>query len=127
MLVVTHRIQLGRAICADIGIDWIEERRTSETQGLLGFGLCIDSLHPESQARFNPQDWKGAILIFDELEQIIWHLLNSVTCSEKRVIILEQLKELIQTVHATGGLIIGQDADLSDVSVKYLLGWWRHQ
>jgi len=122
VLVVTHRIQLGRAICADIGIDWIEERRTSATQGLLGFGLCIDSLHPESQARFNPQDWKGAIIIFDELEQIIWHLLNSLTCSEKRVIILEQLKELIQTIHSTGGLIIGQDADLSDVSVKYLLG-----
>ncbi len=122
VLVVTHRIQLGRAICADIGIDWIEERRTSVTQGLLGFGLCIDSLHPESQARFNPQEWHNAILIFDELEQIIWHLLNSVTCSEKRVLILEQLKELIQTVHSTGGLIIGQDADLSDVSVKYLLG-----
>ncbi|CAA9565375.1 DNA primase [uncultured Synechococcales cyanobacterium] len=122
VLVVTHRIQLGRAICADIGIDWIEERRTSMTQGLLGFGLCIDSLHPESQARFNPQDWREAIIIFDELEQIIWHLLNSVTCSEKRVLILEQLKELLQTVHSTGGLIIGQDADLSDVSVKYLLG-----
>lgn len=119
---ITHRIQLGRAICADIGIDWIEERRTSQTQGLLGFGLCIDSLHPQSQARFNPKDWKGAIIIFDELEQIIWHLLNSSTCYEKRVMILEQLKELIQTVHASGGLIIGQDADLSDVSAKYLLG-----
>jgi len=122
VLVITHRIQLGRAICADLGIDWIEERRTSQTQGLLGFGLCIDSLHPESQARFNPQDWKGAILIFDELEQILWHVLNSSTCYEKRVLILENLRELIQTVHTSGGLIIGQDADLSDVSVKYLLG-----
>lgn len=122
VLVITHRIQLGRAICSAIGIDWIEERRTSATGGILGFGLCIDSLHPESQARFNPQDWKGAIIVFDELEQILWHALNSSTCYEKRVIILEQLKELVQTVYTTGGLIIGQDADLSDVSVKYLLG-----
>lgn len=122
VLVITHRIQLGRAICNSIGIDWIEERSTSETQGLLGFGLCIDSLHPTSQARFNPQDWNGAIIIFDELEQIVWHVLNSSTCFEKRITILETLKELIQTVYSTGGLIIGQDADLSDVSVKYLLG-----
>lgn len=122
VLLVTHRIQLGRAICSAIGIDWIEERWTSQMQGLLGFGLCIDSLHPESQARFNPEDWRGAILVFDELEQILWHVLNSSTCYEKRVLILENLKELIQLVHATGGLIIGQDADLSDVSIKYLLG-----
>lgn len=122
VLLVTHRIQLGRAICSAIGIDWIEERWTSATQGILGFGLCIDSLHPESQARFNPQDWRGAIVVFDELEQILWHVLNSYTCYEKRVNILETLKELIETVYSTGGLIIGQDADLSDVSVKYLLG-----
>lgn len=122
VLLVTHRIQLGRAICSSIGIDWIEERWTSATQGILGFGLCIDSLHPESQARFNPQDWKGAIIICDELEQILWHVFNSSTCYEKRVTILETLKELIETVYSTGGLIIGQDADLSDVSVKYLLG-----
>jgi len=122
VLLVTHRIQLGRAICSAIGIDWIEERHTSETLGIFGFGLCIDSLHPESQARFNPQDWRGAIVIFDELEQILWHALNSSTCYEKRAVILENLKELIQTVHDTGGLIIGQDADLSDVSIRYLLG-----
>ena len=122
VIVITHRIQLGRSICAGLGIDWIEEMHQSETRGLLGFGLCIDSLHASSQARFNPQDWRGAILILDELEQIIWHALNSQTCFEKRVLILETLKELIQTVYNSDGLIIGQDADLSDVSVNYLMG-----
>uniref|UniRef100_B8HZA8 DUF3854 domain-containing protein n=1 Tax=Cyanothece sp. (strain PCC 7425 / ATCC 29141) TaxID=395961 RepID=B8HZA8_CYAP4 len=122
VIVITHRIQLGRSICAGLGLDWIEEMHQSETRGLLGFGLCIDSLHPSSQARFNPQDWRGAIVILDELEQIVWHALNSQTCYEKRVLILETLKELIQTVYNSGGLIIGQDADLSDVSVNYLLG-----
>jgi hypothetical protein len=126
VLVITHRIQLGRAICESIGIDWIETIRDpvsagSETQGLLGYGLCIDSLHPASQARFNPQMWKGAIVILDEVEQVLWHALNSLTCYEHRVKILETLRELVQVVLASNGLLIAQDADLSDVSVDYLL------
>lgn len=122
VLVITHRIQLGRAICNSIGIDWIEEVKESETQGLLGYGLCIDSLHPKSQARFNPQSWKGAIVILDEVEQVLWHALNSNTCYEHRVKILETLAELVQVVLGSDGLIIAQDADLSDVSLDYLKG-----
>jgi hypothetical protein len=122
VLVITHRIQLGRAICSGIGIDWIEEVKESETQGLFGYGLCIDSLHPVSQARFNPQFWKGAIVVLDEVEQILWHALNSSTCYEHRVKILETLNELVQSVLGSNGLIIAQDADLSDVSIDYLKG-----
>ncbi len=122
VLVITHRIQLGRAICQSIGIDWIEDIKTSDTQGLLGYGLCIDSLHPQSQARFNPDFWRGAIVILDEVEQIIWHLLNSSTCYDQRLQILATLKELIEVVLSTGGLVIAQDADLSNVSVDYLQG-----
>lgn len=122
VLVITHRIQLGRAICESIGIDWIEEVKESETQGLFGYGLCIDSLHATSQARFNPQFWKGAIVILDEVEQVLWHALNSSTCYEHRVKILETLRELVQVVLSSEGLIIAQDADLSDVSVDYLKG-----
>jgi hypothetical protein len=121
-LVITHRIQLGRAICHSIGIDWIEDLHQSETEGLLGYGLCIDSLHPTSQARFDPQAWKGAIVILDEVEQVLWHALNSLTCYDHRVKILETLRELVQVVLSSGGLLIAQDADLSDVSISYLTG-----
>ncbi|XGV94377.1 MAG: plasmid replication protein, CyRepA1 family (plasmid) [Leptolyngbya sp. BL-A-14] len=122
VLVITHRIQLGRAICESIGIDWIEEVKESATQGLFGYGLCIDSLHSTSQARFNPQFWKGAIVILDEVEQVLWHALNSSTCYDHRVKILETLRELVQTTLSSDGLIIAQDADLSDVSIDYLKG-----
>lgn len=122
VLVLTHRIQLGRAICDRLGLDWIEEVRESETQGIFGFGLCVDSLHPTSQARFNPQAWSGAILVLDECEQVIWHALNSATCYENRIKILETLRELVQVVLSTDGLIIAQDADLSDISIDYLKG-----
>lgn len=120
VLVITHRIQLGKAICQSLGIDWIEDVQDSEVNR--GYGLCIDSLHPNSKARFNPADWEGAIVILDEVEQVLWHALNSATCYHQRVRILETFKELVEIVLATDGLLIAQDADLSDVSIDYLKG-----
>ncbi|MEP0918448.1 DUF3854 domain-containing protein [Leptolyngbya sp. DQ-M1] len=120
VLVITHRIQLGKAICQSIGIDWITDALNSENPG--SYGLCIDSLHPNSRIRFNAAEWEGAIVILDEVEQVLWHALNSATCYNQRVRILETLRELIETVLATDGLVIAQDADLSDVSIDYLRG-----
>ncbi|MBE9030308.1 DUF3854 domain-containing protein [filamentous cyanobacterium LEGE 11480] len=120
VLVITHRIQLGRAICKSVEIDWITELHESHEQDFHGFGLCIDSLHPNSQAKFEPSAWDGAIVILDEVEQVIWHAMNSATCYNARVRILETLKELLQHVLLTGGLVLAQDADLSDLSINYL-------
>ena len=123
VLVITHRIELGRAICEAIGINWIEDCKESIDGKLFGFGLCIDSLHPLSQARFNPDDWGDAIIILDEVEQILWHMMNSSTCIENRSIIINNFEYLVKNAIAYGeGLIIAQDADLSDVSIDYLLG-----
>ncbi|HEY9864400.1 MAG TPA: plasmid replication protein, CyRepA1 family [Candidatus Obscuribacterales bacterium] len=88
---------------------------------MFGFGLCIDSLHPLSQAKFNPSEWSDAVIILDEVEQIIWHLLNSSTCIEKRAILCRMFTELMQTVLGSEGLIIAQDADLSDYAIDYLI------
>ncbi|WP_449416030.1 plasmid replication protein, CyRepA1 family [Phormidium nigroviride] len=121
VLIITHRIQLGRAICASLGINYIDETRDSAEGKLFGYGLCIDSLHPLSQANFNPEDWEGAIVIIDECEQVIWHALNSSTCRENRVAILQTLQELIHNVLTSGGLVVAQDADLSDYSIDYLI------
>ncbi|NDJ17509.1 plasmid replication protein, CyRepA1 family [Myxacorys almedinensis] len=120
VLVITHRIQLGKSICQSLGLGWLEELQ--ESQGVRGYGLCVDSLHPHSKARFNPEEWEGAIVILDEVEQVLWHALNSATCYTQRVKILETLKELVEIVLSTGGLIVAQDADLSDVSIDYLQG-----
>jgi hypothetical protein len=121
VLIITHRIQLGRAICASLGINYIDETRDSAEGKLFGYGLCIDSLHPLSQAKFNPEDWFGAIVIIDECEQVMWHALNSSTCRENRVAILQTLQELIHNVLTSGGLVVTQDADLSDYSIDYLI------
>ncbi|MBD0340584.1 MAG: bifunctional DNA primase/helicase, partial [Microcoleus sp. Co-bin12] len=124
VLVVTHRIVLGRAICKVVEIPWIEEMNSDADRLIegkfLGHGLCIDSLHPASQALFNPKAYEGALVIFDEDEQIFWHALNSSTCRENRQAILSSLKTLIQTVLRSGGQIVLQDADLSDISIDFV-------
>ncbi|MFN7526756.1 MAG: plasmid replication protein, CyRepA1 family [Dolichospermum sp.] len=126
VLLITHRIILGRFLCDKIGIKWgIEHEKWSIEADELpltypltttpSLGLCVDSIW-----KLKPEHWRGAILILDEVEQSLWHLLNSDTCKQKRVKILRIFQQLISTVITTGGLIIAQDADLSDVSLEYL-------
>jgi hypothetical protein len=112
---ITHRIQLGRHLCNRFGLYWIEEKDQSAIQGR-HIGLCIDSLW-----KLNPNDYKGAIIVIDEIEQVIWHLLHSATCKDKRTLLLKTFREFIATVIETGGLIIGMDADLSQNTIDYLV------
>ncbi|MEC4988852.1 MAG: plasmid replication protein, CyRepA1 family, partial [Oscillatoria sp. PMC 1068.18] len=122
ILVLTHRIQLGLALCNIFGIDYVSEFRNSETGGVFGYGLCVDSLHSKSLARFNPEEWSDALIIIDEVEQVIWHMLDSTTCQKERVAILENFKTLIGNVLSdeNDGNLIVADADLSDISLNYL-------
>lgn len=125
VLLLTHRIQLGRFLCEKIGINWGIRNRGALAMSMphtpssipQSIGLCIDSIW-----KLNPEQWQGAIVILDEVEQSLWHLLNSDTCQEKRIKILKIFQQLISTVLQTGGLVIAQDADLSDISLDYLKG-----
>ena len=122
--VLVHRIVLGRAICKVVEIPWIEEMNSDGDRKIegkhLGHGLCIDSMHPTSQASFDPLAWEGALIIFDEAEQVFWHALNSSTCREHRQAILASLKVTLQTVLSSGGQVILQDADLSNISIDFV-------
>jgi hypothetical protein len=120
VLVITHRIQLAKALCARFGIDHIESVKNSQTKGILGYGLCIDSLHSNSMAHFNPDDWSEAVVVMDECEQVIWHALESSTCRDNRVSIIENLQRLLQIVISTGGQIYLSDADLSCIAIDYV-------
>jgi hypothetical protein len=113
ILLLTHRIQLGRFLCERIGIDWIDRQLLQQPSNCLG--LCLDSIW-----KLNPADWEGGIIILDEVEQSLWHLLHSSTCKKKRIAILKTFQYLIARVIATDGLVIAQDADLSDISIDYL-------
>ena len=120
VLVLTHRIQLTKELCNRFGVDHIEELKTSDTAGMLGYGFCIDSLHPNSQTQFNPENWDEAVVILDEVEQTIWHALNSQTCEKNRVAIIQNLQALLRNVIETNGKIFVSDADLSTISIDYI-------
>ncbi len=120
VLLLTHRIQLGEALCQRVGLPYLTEIKTVEYGTVLGYGLCIDSLHLNSGARFNADNWEDGIIIIDEAEQVIWHLLNSATCAQERVSILTQFKTLIQNNLSGDGKVYLADADLSDVAIDYM-------
>jgi hypothetical protein len=120
VIIITHRIQLAKALCARFGVDHIEEVKNSETKGILGYGLCIDSLHANSQAHFNPEDWSESVVILDEAEQVVWHLLDSSTCQNNRVEIIENFQRLLRTVVTSGGQIYLSDADLSAIALDFV-------
>ncbi|BAU64039.1 hypothetical protein STA3757_14080 [Stanieria sp. NIES-3757] len=121
VLVIGHRIQLVQALCQRFNLNYVTEIKANLTSDEIGFGLCIDSLHPNSQAQFNPSDWSDSIVILDEVEQVIWHCLNSSTCKTNRVAILRSLKLLLQNVLTGKGKVYAVDADLSDISLDYLI------
>lgn len=120
ILVIGHRVQLVQELCQRFGLKYITEVDKKYDDKLLGVGLCIDSLHPNSQANFNPENWSNGVVIIDEVEQVIWHGLNSNTCRQNRVEILRCLKALMQNVLGGFGQVFMADADLSDVSIDYL-------
>ncbi|MGK7947503.1 MAG: plasmid replication protein, CyRepA1 family [Xenococcaceae cyanobacterium] len=129
ILVIGHRVQLVQALCQRFGIKYITEIGVNSPCPPIspsphlspGYGLCIDSLHPNSQAQFNPEDWEDAIVIIDEVEQVLWHGLNSSTCKDNRVAILKSLKTLMQNVLGSQGQVYLADADLSDIAIDYLI------
>jgi hypothetical protein len=113
ILLITHRVSLGKAICDDLGLLYIDEK--SEETHKRHLGLCIDSL-----LKLNPDDWKGCYLILDEIQQLKWHVLNSSTCRKKRVAILKQFKKLLNVIHQSGGKVVIADADLRDDGIDFI-------
>ena len=122
-LLITHRVQLGQAICDRVYLPYVTELRTSAEGDLLGYGVCVDSLHPNSQARFNADDWDDALVIIDECEQVIWHLLSGTTeIRTHRLEVLDQLQRLFnRVIESDRGRIVLSDADLSNQSIRFVL------
>uniref|UniRef100_UPI0035941FDF plasmid replication protein, CyRepA1 family n=1 Tax=Chamaesiphon sp. TaxID=2814140 RepID=UPI0035941FDF len=119
VLIITHRIQLARELARRIGVAHISEVRSGDG-AVFGYALCIDSLHAKSQANFNPEAWEQSIVVIDECDQVLWHLLDSTTCQNNRVAILQNFERLMRTIAESNGTIILSDADLSRVSIEYV-------
>lgn len=123
VLVITHRVQLGQDICHRIELPYITEAGITKEGAPYGYGLCIDSLHPESQACFDAEEWDDALIIIDEVEQVLWHLMNANTeVKQQRLPILDELQQLVfRSFRSKRGQVIAMDADLTDVSINFLM------
>ena len=122
VLVLSHREQLGRQISNRFGIPYKTE--LVQYGRHQGFVLCIDSLRPNSEARFNSEGWKDALIIIDECESVLWHLLSSSTCTKERVPILREFKAVLKAALSSesGGQVALADADLSNYSLNLVRG-----
>ncbi|CCI38435.1 conserved hypothetical protein [Microcystis aeruginosa PCC 9701] len=120
VLVLTHRVQLGKELANRFGVNYRSELVKNEDGSLLGYVLCIDSLHGKANPRFNPLDWENTTIIIDECEQVFWHLLNAPTCEKYRAKIIDSLRELLRIAVFTGGKIYLADADLSMNAISYV-------
>lgn len=120
VLVITHRVQLGLELSRRFGVNYRSELVKSEDGSLLGYVLCVDSLHGKANPRFNPNDWENTTIIIDECEQVFWHLLNSPTCEQYRVKIIDCLRELFRIAVSTGGKIYLSNADLGMNAIGYV-------
>ncbi|RCJ16878.1 hypothetical protein A6S26_32510 [Nostoc sp. ATCC 43529] len=127
VLVITHRVQLATQIVEKFGLPFVTELKETEQGSHFGMGLVIDSLHPKSQAKFNPDDWKGCWLVLDEIMQLIWHLLSSSTCQQDRVAIIKSFKKLLLNIVNYGGKIFIADADLNDIGIDFIKGLIRQE
>lgn len=118
VLVLSHRVQLAKELSVRFGIDNAYNYRVSTTKGVLGLTLCVDSLHANSQVKFNPHEWDEFVLVFDEVEQVIPHALmsNGTDIAKHRIEALTNVSALCQGASK----IILSDADLKDDSIRYI-------
>lgn len=119
VLSATHRIALGRNLCARLGLDWRGDLDKVNGQFINGggytlrVGFCVDSM-----LAIMPEQFAGCDLILDEAVQVVRHLVTSSTCARdgKRPSLLARFRELVQAARR----VIAADADLDNVTLAYL-------
>lgn len=123
VIVPPHRVQLAKQLGERFGIEYRTE--LSQKGQLIGYSLCIDSLHPKANPPFRVEDWEQfngfeckVWVIMDEIDQVAWHVLSSSTCQYNRPPILETLAELLNIADK----IILASADLSKVDINWVNG-----
>jgi hypothetical protein len=122
VIVLTYREQLGRELARRFQLPYKTEVNQTPEGKLYGFSLCVDSCHPQSEAKFQGKNWEDALIIIDECESVFWHALNSSTCVRNRVSILSELKDLFTRALNPDSLgrVVLADADLGDLSIDFV-------
>ncbi|MBD2415936.1 hypothetical protein FACHB389_30160 [Nostoc calcicola FACHB-389] len=128
---INARIALGREQAVKWEFTWLEDAdldkpqefqhdseiiQTATVLETIGeIGLCWDSL-----SKLFDRDWSDTLVIIDEIELGLAHVSSSSTCRDRRSKILHTLEVKLKECLDNDGLIIGADADLTDISYEYL-------
>jgi hypothetical protein len=75
--------------------------------------VCLDSI---IKFTCEPEEWNDTIVYLDEINSIVNYLTDSSTLNNKRIDIYIKLIEILNNAH----IIIGTDADLSDVVFEFI-------
>lgn len=117
VILITHRRTLGESLSKRLGVPWAEECIPGSDLRIIGLGGCIDSMHPNSKLKFNADHWKNAIVVLDEAELWLDHLLNGKTdVAKHRPEVMAEIAGVLKEARQ----VIAADALLSDTSVNTL-------
>lgn len=122
VLAVTHRRSLGSAMASRLGLVWRNDTDTALGRTLLADGEVLSGLPPryclcvDSLLAIKPEAFRGAVLVLDEAEQLLAHLLTSSTCREQRGLLIQRLQAIV----ANAEQVVALDADLSDATLEWL-------
>jgi hypothetical protein len=124
VIVLTYREQLGKELARRFRLPYKTEIWDTPEGTLYGLTLCVDSAHPKSEAKFQGASWGNSLVVIDEAESVVWHLLNSGTCTNNRLSILEELETLFAAVlsYESKGQMVLADADASDLTIDFVKG-----
>ncbi|PSF35965.1 hypothetical protein C7H19_14550 [Aphanothece hegewaldii CCALA 016] len=117
---LTPRRALGREQSLKWNIEWGGDAEISGIHPLTllenieTVGICWDSLW-----KLKERDWSNTLVIIDESELALIHLLLSSTCKDKRPLILQTLEVKLRECLTNGGMLLIADADLTDLSINY--------
>jgi hypothetical protein len=119
---VSHRVQLCQDICRRLGLTYVDDRGSKSS----GYGFVIDSFHKfgkcghsitDTYSFLNDENCLPYYVVIDEVEQVLWHLLNSSTeVKSHRCEVIGNFEKLLKNSNQA----IALDADLTDVSMSYL-------
>jgi hypothetical protein len=111
-LCLGYRNTLLLQLCEQLGAYHLHDKEASlmRADGTAGIALCVDSLW-----RFSPEDFDSKILILDEIQSVIKHLLHSSTVRNR-----DKILGLFHEAIKRSKQVICLDGLMSDWCVDYL-------
>ena len=118
VVLISHRRSLGAALADRLGLPWGEDAAPDSDLRQQGVALCIDSLCPGSGLQIRPADWRGCVVVIDEVCAVLAHALTGTgtAIATRRPAVLETLAALL----AGASQVIAADAQLAEPVLQAL-------